>query len=185
MAIPEPSGLLPDSQDEIIAYGRNCLHIGKIATIEFGRACQALLEGEGSWTQRRVAEVMECSQSTVKRGLDTIGYVEHKIIPESEKLRSDLEVEATPGKASTNVEPEVIEPTSIIPPERPSPVVQPEVDEPEEPGYCEPFNHWEDLGRSLLSFSKNHSARRPSENEVRQVIMRLKRVIKIMEKEYL
>jgi hypothetical protein len=78
LAIPET---LPATADALVEYGRNCLYVGKIATEQFGKACQALLDGEGSWTQRKVADAMGCGEDTVRRALQEAGFKIKKIAP--------------------------------------------------------------------------------------------------------
>lgn len=60
---------------ENVAAARECLKVGKIATLEFALRCKAEKDGPGSKTNADVAADMGCGLRTVERALSTLSKI--------------------------------------------------------------------------------------------------------------
>lgn len=63
---------LPGTWDELVALGKRCLHVHKIADLTFARVCQAMLDGPGSKKLRDVAKDLDCSYQTVANAVNAL-----------------------------------------------------------------------------------------------------------------
>lgn len=89
---------LPGTWDGLVALGKRCLHVHKIADLTFARVCRAMLDGPGSKTQNDVRLALGCSESTVRQAVAAL-----KITDSYDVRNDDLDDEAAYDKARREI----------------------------------------------------------------------------------